>query len=238
MSPHIHPFCSIETLNQTRMAVPVFPTTSKEILAYIYGTVLPSTIETIRSRFSVAMNTTNTSISHTIKKTRPIDCGTHFEIDGWKVSKENLWEPTLPEGSIQINPGRACFTVPQAWCRIHSGELVWYYNEIGAMNEIEHRWEYAPSPEELFHVLSSISWNDQEKATALNMPLAGCRTAEPPSFFIDKAAAYLWTFLPYDQSGKNGHCVSLYQGNGIPSYFLHNRARGLSVRSFLEKKWV
>lgn len=68
-----------------------------------------------------------------------IDRGTHLEVGGWKVSKENLGEPTLPKGEIEINAKIAARFVPQAWSKEINGKILWFYNYEGAKREIEHR---------------------------------------------------------------------------------------------------
>jgi len=85
-----------------------------------------------------------------------IDRGTHLEVDGWKVSKENLGEPTLPKGEIEINTKKASRTAPQAWSKEVDGQTLWFYNYEGAKKEIEHRGEYCPTRDELLQMVNSV----------------------------------------------------------------------------------
>jgi hypothetical protein len=57
-----------------------------------------------------------------------IDRGDYFKIGDYYVSKENLNEPTLPKGEIEINPEEVSLEKPQVWSKEIDGKTLWYYN--------------------------------------------------------------------------------------------------------------
>lgn len=85
-------------------------------------------------------------------------------------------------------------------------------------------------------MLNSISGNAKQKAEALGIDLSGFRDADDGEFVEEGDCACLWASSP------NGDDFAQYVYLGrvydFARDFFNDRGRGLSVRSFLDKKRV
>lgn len=97
----------------------------------------------------------------------------YFEILGYKLAKAHFGKPTNP--SMEINPEKSSFQIPQAWSQDIAGETHWFYNLPGAEAEAETLGVTIPTLEEFLQICATIPGDAIEKAQKLNMPLNGYR---------------------------------------------------------------
>lgn len=120
----------------------------------------------------------------------------------------------------------------QAWWKNIDGEIYWYYNYKGAMDESKHQGLYLPTHIELAQMLDSIKLSNGQKAQALNIPLSGHLVEgrfRPNDLDI---ISFLWSRLSYDE--LNAIYVTINTKHKKTSDSPGNRKRALSVRTFLD----
>lgn len=164
------------------------------------------------------------------RKTTLIIYDTHFEVDGWKVSKENLWKPQ--HSKMQINPKIYSNTDAQAWSKSIEWVIHWFYNHKWAKIEVALRKEYLPTHTELAAMFNSIPLNNADRAKILNIPLVGHLVEWRTQVNDHDMIAYLWSRLTYDELNAMYTIVNKNHKKISDSY--GNRKRAFSVRTFLD----
>lgn len=219
--------------DEARKAFFGLPESDQIILNTIHNTEASTINDIMNLRVDDIMQDAKIKTPEIAKKTTMgvIIHSTHLEVDGWRVSKENLWAPTLSEWEIEINPKKASRRKPQVWLKVIEGQSYWFYNYEGAKKEIEYRKEYYPSEKDLTRMINSISGSILEKAKTLNIPLLGLVRYSFHNEFYKEASTYLSTSSSKDRGNIWHMILNENRENGIATDW--DRADGLLVRSFL-----
>lgn len=122
-----------------------------------------------------------------------------FELAGYRLEKQNHGAPQSPE--ITPNKTNNLRTSPQAWSRVIDGQEHWYYNYSGATAEAVFLGKTIPTIEQWKKMVESVPGNAEEKAQALNIPMAGYRLTEQGDFYGSGSYADLLSSTPKGDDG-------------------------------------
>jgi len=131
-----------------------------------------------------------------------------------ELEQTNLWKPTCPD--IEINPGVASETIPQAW----ENNWNWYYNFPWALAEAEFLGKKIPTKEEWEELIR------QDEKSILNMSKAGIRTRSNGLYYNQGTLGYYWSSSP---GTTFAFYLYFHSANVRPTY-ANSRAYGFTVR--------
>ena len=156
----------------------------------------------------------------------------YLELAGYRLERQNHGAPQCPD--IALNEQEASWTKPQAWSNEIDGQTCWYYNYPGACAEAKYLGKEIPTIEQWMEMLESVLGNDEEKAQALNAPLAGWRNAGYDEFYYVGGYAKFWSSSP--GGDEYAHCAVLERGSADAYRGTGGRGRGVSLRFLSDKK--
>lgn len=157
---------------------------------------------------------------------------TYFELAGHRLEKQNHGTPQCPD--IVLNEKKASRTKPQAWSKEIDGQEQWFYNYPGACKEAEFLGKEVPTIDQWMEMLASVDGTAEEKAKALDIPLAGYRYASNGGFYFAGDYAGLWSSSPGGDGSE--HFAILERGGTDASRFWDFREHGMSLRFLSDNK--